>query len=149
MLTNFEIRVPALPAEWDAYFELRWATLRRPWKIPETLDDDEADSFHLAAFSVEGQVLGTGRLVSVDENTAQIRSMAVLAKNRKCGVGRALLQALEKEARGRGFASLILHAREEAVPFYERCGYRLVKPSYVLQEVIPHFLMERNLEENA
>ena len=149
MDANLEIRIPATAAEWEAYYELRYDTLRRPWKIPETLDEDEADSFHIAAFSEKGEVLGTGRLVPIDENTGQIRSMAVLDKNRKRGLGRALLLALEKEARERGLPTLILHAREEAVPFYERCGYRVIEPSYVLQGVIPHFLMERQGRKNA
>jgi len=40
------------------------------------------------------------------------------------GVGRRLLQALENEARDAGLTSLHLSASLNAVPFYEKAGYR-------------------------
>lgn len=142
-----EIRPPATRGEWNDYYELRYSILRRPWKISEALEADEAGSFHLAAFDLGGTVLGTGRLVPLSEAQGQIRSMAVSKNSRKTGVGRTLLRALELEALHRELHHLILHGREEAVPFYKRCGYRLVEPSYLLQDIIQHYRMERFLDK--
>jgi ribosomal protein S18 acetylase RimI-like enzyme len=61
------------------------------------------------------------------------------------GVGRAVLEYLEAEARRRGLRECVLHAREQAVPFYQRLGYAVVAPSHTLFGSIPHFLMRKRL----
>jgi hypothetical protein len=53
--------------------------------------------------------------------------------------------ALESEALGLGYHKLILHARDYALPFYEKLGYTLVGPSYKLFDVLQHFEMFRIL----
>ena len=48
---------------------------------------------------------------------------------------------LEEEALNLGYRKLILHARDYALPFYERLGYTIVGPSYKLFDVLQHFEM--------
>jgi hypothetical protein len=38
-----------------------------------------------------------------------------------------------------------LQARENAVGFYKRCGYAVKEKSYLMWEVIQHYLMEKEL----
>ena len=52
---------------------------------------------------------------------------------------------LEAQARAAGLHEIVLHARHNAVPFYQRLGYAVVEPSYTLFGAIPHFLMTKTL----
>lgn len=144
-VSRAEIRSPLSAEEWAAYYETRWANLRRPWGIPELIDADEKGGIHLALFSAEGEVWATGRLVSAGPDLAQVRSMAVIPEKRDSGLGRRILYALEDAAEAARVSRVFLHARESAVGFYERCDYRLTGPSYVLAGQIQHFRMEKRL----
>lgn len=53
----------------------------------------------------------------------EIRAVYVHPDAARTGVGSAILADLEGWARGRGVASLGLHASLNAVPFYEARGY--------------------------
>jgi ribosomal protein S18 acetylase RimI-like enzyme len=56
-----------------------------------------------------------------------------------------VVEELEKIAIEKGAKKIILHARDNAVKFYERNGYKVVIESHTLFEVIPHFLMEKTV----
>jgi len=142
-ISDIIIRQPATEKEWKDYFELRWSILRRPWGIIEEPEPDEKDSYHLGAFSSNGKILAAGRLVMKPDDTGQVRSMAVLESCRGMGLGRLILIALEEKALEENISRVILQARESAVKFYEKSGYRMVEKSFLLQGAIQHYLMER------
>ncbi|MEZ5787532.1 MAG: GNAT family N-acetyltransferase [Xanthobacteraceae bacterium] len=52
---------------------------------------------------------------------------------RRRGVGRALMNFAEADARARGMAAVSLDARPSAIPFYERLGYEL-QPSPAMRK---------------
>ena len=147
------IRAPHTPAEWAAYYAVRFAALRQPWGQPpgsERADDDDAPAtVHAAAFAPDGgAVLGAGRLHPSGPGQGQVRFMAVADGARSQGVGGQVLRYLEQQAVAAGFSEIILHARQPAVPFYERHGYAVVEASYTLFGVIPHFLMRKTLSQS-
>jgi len=141
-----EIRIPDTPAEWDAYYQLRWEMLRKPWGQPKGSEKtaDESEFYHVAAFDEEG-VLGVGCLKMINEDEVQIRFMAVANSLQRKGVGVSLMNALEVEAFSRGAHKVVLHAREIALPFYEYCGYTMIEKSYLLYDSIQHFLMTKEI----
>ena len=59
------------------------------------LDGEDPDAHHAAAFSDDGEVIGTGRLLE----SGKIGRMAVRQPLRRRGIGLALLLALMEEAR--------------------------------------------------
>ena len=81
------------------------------------------------------------RLDKVDENTCQARFVAVESHLQGKGYGKKIMQAIEHEATKLNYTKLILHARDYALPFYEKLGYSLVGPSYKLFDVLQHFEM--------
>ncbi len=88
--------------------------------------------------------VGTARLRPLGRGTAKIERMAVLAAHRRAGVGRALIAAIERDARRAGLARLVLHAQAHAVPFYERLGYAAEGPGFA-EAGIPHRFMRKNV----
>ena len=141
-----EIRTPVTSEEWDAYYQLRWEELRKPWNQPigSEKDPDENLFCHLAAFENES-ILGVGCLKMINDKEAQIRFMAVANSLQRKGVGVSLMNALEVEAFSRGAHKVVLHAREIAVPFYEYCGYKMIEKSYLLYDTIQHYLMSKEI----
>ena len=144
-----QLTAPTTPADFAAYYDLRYRVLRAPWGQPlgsERADDDESpDTVHAMLTAPDGTVVGVARLHPSGPGQAQVRYMAVDPAWQGQGVGRQLLEYLEATARQRGLTECILHARETAVPFYTRLGYEVVAPSHTLFGSIPHFLMRKPL----
>jgi GNAT superfamily N-acetyltransferase len=140
---------PRSAAEWAAYYQLRYAVLRQPWQQPEgserAADDAEPATTHALILAPEGYAVGVGRLHPSGPGQGQVRFMAVHPAWQGQGVGRQVLHYLEAAAHRQHLTELVLHARESAVPFYERQGYAVVAPSHTLFGRIPHFLMRKLL----
>ncbi len=142
---KLEVRVPATQREWEMYYELRYAVLRAPFGAApgSERDEHEATAVHRAAFDENGVVVGVGRIHPAPDGR-QVRYMAVAEAWRGKGVGAQILRALEETATGKIF----LNARERAVPFYERHGYRVTGPAPAVVGV-PHFRMEKIIHNDG
>lgn len=72
----------------------------------------------------DGALLGTARLVrNAGDSAPQVRQVVVAPDARVAGVGRELMDALEREAARTGAEHVRLNARDTAVAFYRRLGY--------------------------
>lgn len=141
-----EIRTPQTAAEWDKYYDLRYRILREPLgkeRGSERNDGDEA-GIHFAVFDGES-ILAIARLDRVDDTVCQVRFVAVETTIQGKGLGKKIMDAVEKRGTEKGYSKLILHARDYALPFYEKLGYTLLGPSYKLFDVLQHFEMEKQL----
>ena len=89
---NILPRPPSSPAEWDAYFDLRWRLLRHPWGQPRGSERDSLDqsAFHLLVLANNGKALACGRLHLNSPAEAQVRYMAVDENVQGRGYGRIL-----------------------------------------------------------
>lgn len=98
---------------------------------------------YISAF--DGDVLiGSAIITPLNDDTVQMRQMAVDNAYQGQGVGRAIALEFERIVKEKGYSMIILHAREIAVPFYEKLGYIL--SSDVFYEIeIPHFEMRKCL----
>ena len=143
----FEIICPKTDEEFEKYYNLRWKILRQPWHQPTGSEKDELeqDSFHIMAV-ISNEPIGVGRLHLIDSDRCQIRYMAVDEGSRNIGVGTAILHALEEEAGRLNAKKIVLDARENAVGFYEKNGYKIIAPSHTLFGVIKHFKMEKTID---
>ena len=148
------VQPPRTPAEWDAYYALRYAVLRQPWQQPPGSErapaDAEPTTAHAlllgpAAPGTPPAALAVGMLQRVDARQGQVRFMAVAPAAAGTGLGRRVLAYLEAQARAAGLAELVLHARHTATEFYEKQGYAVVGPSHTLFGVLPHWLMRKEL----
>ncbi|MFN0016036.1 MAG: GNAT family N-acetyltransferase [Saprospiraceae bacterium] len=134
--------------EFDDAVRLRYEVLRRPLGLEYTAEQlsAEHDNTHLAAYDMAGTLVGYLNLTPSTEKEVKMRQVAVHPDCQGAGVGRALVDASEAVAKRLGFKKMVLHARETAVPFYQKMGYAVVGEQF--EEVsIPHFRMEKTLGE--
>lgn len=140
-------RPPQTETEWASYRDLRWRVLRAPWNQPPHIDADEtsSDCIHAMIADDNGQAIAVGRILFKANAEAQIRSMATAEDCRGQGLGRRIMDYLEQAARKRGATSVLLNARENAVPFYIKLGYEPVGQGPLLFGCIPHTVMKKPL----
>ena len=143
---EYVIRAPATDTEWEAYYDLRYRILREPLLKPRGSEKNERDAtgIHFALFS-EGRILAIGRLDQAEPGVAQARFVAVESDQQGNGLGRIVMNVIEECARARGNYSIVLHARDYALPFYEKLGYKIVEKSHLLFGVLQHYFMQKQL----
>lgn len=141
-----EIRSPKNEQEWNAYFDLRYRILRQPLgqALGSERNDGDETGIHFALFEDE-RIKAIARLDFQENKVAQVRFVAVETDVQGKGFGKKIMLETEKEALNKGCERLILHARENALPFYEGLGYKLIEKSYLLFDQIQHFYMEKEL----
>ena len=144
-----DIREPQSTEDFRQYYELRWKILRAPWKQPRGSERDaqDGDSIHLMMVDEDLKVAGVGRLHFNTIREAQIRYMAIDTGRQRRGLGSRLLAALETRARELGAVRVVLDARETALRFYCKHGYRTVGPGHMLFNSIAHVKMEKELNQ--
>lgn len=96
----------------------------------------------------DGRVVATARLRATETGDLKAERVAVLPAWRGLGLGLALMEAVEAEARRLGSRRLVLHAQEAVIPFYRRLGYQGRGEGFV-EAGIPHLHMEKELPEEA
>jgi predicted GNAT family N-acyltransferase len=131
--------------EYQQMVKLRDDILRKPLGLrftPEELEN-EKDNLLIGAFE-DGNILACCMLVEEKSDVVKLRQMAVLNVVQGKGIGRALMQFAENLARDHGYKVLTMHARKNAVGFYEKMGYKVKGDEF--QEVsIPHYEMQKEL----
>jgi predicted GNAT family N-acyltransferase len=132
-------------AEYGQMLKLRDDILRKPLGLNFSKDEleKEKNNLHIAAYE-DDQMLGCCMLVEEGPQTVRLRQMAVINDLQGKGVGRALMQFAENLARDRGYKKITMHARSNALGFYEKMGYKKVGKEF--QEItISHYVMEKEL----
>ena len=124
---------------------LRYRVLREPLGLnftPEQLAAEASDVL-MGAYA-EGKIIGSLILTRQSEQTAQMRQVAVEEILQGRGIGRIMTEFAEQEAKKRGISEITLHARETALPFYERLGYESFGDSF-MEVGLPHLEMRKIL----
>jgi len=131
--------------EYQQMIKLREDILRRPLGLTFSLEELEIEKNNLLIGAFEdGNILGCCMLVEEKPDMVKLRQMAVLNILQGRGIGRALMQFAENLARDHGYKVLTMHARKNAIGFYEKMGYKVKGEEF--QEVsIPHYEMEKIL----
>lgn len=132
-------------AEYQQMIKLRDDILRKPLGLSFSEEEleNEKNNLHMAAYE-DDQMLGCCMLVEEEPGTVRLRQMAVLNDLQGKGIGKALMQFAENLARDRGYKKITMHARKNALGFYEKMGYKKIGTEF--EEItIPHYVMEKEL----
>lgn len=144
------LRSPKTVEELTRYYQLRWQILRKPWgqKQGSEQDEYEKQAIHKMVINEQGEVLAVGRLEKVDTCLGKIRFVAVSEKAQGQRLGQQIIDALEQQASQLGMKEININAREHAVGFYQKLGYKTVKYSHTLFDEIKHYTMVKKLSVN-
>ena len=130
---------------YDEEIELRDRLLRAPLGLVFTEHDleEEAMQWHFGMLD-QSQLIACAVVVPLEEDRVKLRQMAVDETRQRGGIGSRLIQGIEQEMLRRGVAAIELHARDHAVGFYERLGYRKQGDEF-MEVTIPHWKMTKPL----
>lgn len=135
-------------------FSVRHPVLR-PGKNIETchFDGDNLESTRHFGYFEDEKLAGVASLFEAptpllsEENQFQLRGMAVLQEYQKRGIGEALVKFAENNSTSRNGKLIWFNAREIAVPFYEKLGYKIIGEHFNIGDIGKHYVMYRNLSE--
>jgi ribosomal protein S18 acetylase RimI-like enzyme len=131
--------------EYQQMLKLRDAVLRKPLGLSFSAEELEKEKNNLLIAAYEDkQMLGCCMLVEEDPQTVRLRQMAVINDLQGKGIGKALMNFAENLARDRGYQKITMHARKNAIGFYEKMGYSTNGKEF-LELTIPHYVMEKEL----
>jgi N-acetylglutamate synthase-like GNAT family acetyltransferase len=114
--------------------------------------DDDPRTVHIGAEMADRVVATSTWMIAPwsGDPTAvavQLRGMAVLDVMQRSGVGRALVVAGVEHARTQGAAHVWAKARDSAIDFYVRCGFRVVGDEFTEPASgLPHHLVVLTLD---
>ncbi len=131
--------------EYDEAVSLRYEVLRKPLGLEFTAQQlaEEFADVHIGAWTRDGMV-GTLIMSQLDHGMVKMRQVAVSEGVQSQGVGSALVRFSEHWAISKGFTKLVLHARDTAVPFYKKLGYKSIGDAFV-EVGITHQKMGKDL----
>ena len=81
--------------------------------------------------TIDGQPSGCGAIRRLDDTSGEVKRMYVRRSQRGKGIARAVLAALENEARALGLSQLLLETgirSPEAIRLYETSGFAHIEP---------------------
>ena len=148
-MTEIEVITVRTAADMAKALAIRRAVFIEEQAVPESLEIDEHDgdpatvdsAVHVLACA-SGAGVATGRLLlDAADGHAHIGRVAVRREFRGRGYGRAVMLALQEEARRRGYSGITLAAQLHAIAFYERLGY-VVHGDVFLDAGIEHRWMD-------
>jgi N-acetylglutamate synthase-like GNAT family acetyltransferase len=141
-----EVHIAQNDEDLQGIFRLRYDILRKPWQQSFESSYDDLEKTSVNAFIAENKnVIACGRLQDNGNGVGQVRYMAVAEDARGRGLGKAVLQFLEAQAKTMGMKNIELHARENALEFYLSQGYELKEKTHNLWSVIQHYRMLKHL----
>lgn len=124
---------------------LRYEIMRKPQGLtflPEELAKEKNDIL-ICAFD-EDELLGCCILSDTKDGCIRLRQMAVQKNMQGKGIGESMVTFAENLARDKGYKTLTMHARDTAIGFYEKYGYK-VKGEQFSEINLPHHIMEKKL----
>jgi predicted GNAT family N-acyltransferase len=132
-------------SDYQKAIQLRYSILRAPLGLNFSQEDldKEKDHIHIASFE-DDELLGCCMLTKIDPHTLQLRQMAVKDNLQRKGIGASIVSFAESIAKDKGYRRIIMHARDTAIGFYEKFGYK-VKGDEFREVNLPHHVMEKNI----
>jgi predicted GNAT family N-acyltransferase len=126
--------------------KLRYKLLREPLGlIFSNADLAKEKTETILGVYYANQLIGTVHLVP-NGVQCKLRQMAILNEYQGKGIGKKLLNYTIDIAREKGYKSVVLHAREEAIGFYKKSGFIGVGNLFIAVN-IPHLKMIKKLSQ--
>lgn len=126
---------------------LRDKVMRKPLGLSIKNDDltNEKQATILAVFDAD-TLLGTGIFTYKENETAKVCFLCVDTNLQKGGIGRMILEDIERRSLQHRIKKIYLESRVTAKDFYKNQGYREYGDIYLMKEApVEHIWMEKML----
>ena len=140
------VRATTLAEQTGAYY-VRIEAMARQYHITASQEFDRFDTPDTRYIVLKDREfpVATCRLVPVDKRVWMIGRVVVLTDYRGLGLGRKTVEEAENWIRELGGNKCILDARDSAVGFYEKMGYRVDKSRITYGEIFTCIRVEKDL----
>ena len=133
--------------------DLRIRVLRKgtPSSNPSYVEDDDPSTVHLGVRNDIGVIAVSSWIdrpypVEPTLRAVQLKGMAIDENLQGSGIGRLILNAGETRATERGAVIVWARARDAAMDFYVKCGYRMVGDMFMDDATgLPHHIVMKRL----
>ena len=131
--------------EYIKMIDLRNQILRKPLGLTFTNEEleNEKNEILIAAFE-EDEILGCCVLCPIENERFRLRQMAVKDDVQGKGIGASIMSFAETIAKDKGYKYMLMHARDSAIGFYEKFGYKVIGTPFI-EVNLPHHIMEKEL----
>jgi len=138
---------PSNNSDFDEYYYFRWEYLRKDLnqKLGTERDDAENISIHRMIKNNNEEIIGVGRLHKISSDIYRVRYFAVHKDYRRIGLGIYLMKDLEEIAIKDKGNYIMLNARENALDFYGKLNYKIIKKTNLLFGKIQHYEMRKKI----
>lgn len=118
--------------------------------VEELINDKfETNGIHLVYLDEKQQVVGTGR-IHIEESTGVISQMAIKKECQRSGIGKEILNELILKCKTLGVEKIELSARETALEFYSKVGFKTFGNRYPSTKTgIIHQKMSMNINNGG
>lgn len=124
-------------------FSLRWKVFVEEQKFHDEADDYDQKAEHLVIYDAD-KPIGTGRTIDLENGSLKIGRVCILKEYRGKGIGRLIMEEIERSAKEKGYSNLILGAQCRVSEFYNAVGYKEVGEIY-LDEHCEHIDMIKEI----
>jgi len=131
--------------EYQLMVKLREEVLRKPLGLSFDTEEleKEKNEILIAAFDEE-DIIGCCILSDIGMQKIRLRQMAVHDSVQGKGIGASIMSFAENLAKDKGYKYMVMHARDTAIGFYEKFGYKVKSDEF--EEVgLSHHIMEKEL----
>jgi len=131
--------------EYDQMVHLRYEVMRKPLGLSFSDEElrREKEDILIGAFDEE-DIIGCCILSKMENHCTRLRQMAVQKNKQGMGIGESMMSFAENIARDKGYKIIMMHARDTAIGFYEKYGYK-IKGDEFIELNIKHHIMEKKL----
>jgi len=130
---DYKLSPVATPDEWKAYHDIRrkilWENRGKFGVYQENHPDEFHPQNHPMLLCCKGTPVGVVRIdLNPEKGHAIMRRVAIVEDQQRLGHGRKLVELVEQFALENGCHLMVVGSAEDAVVFYEKCGYEAVTP---------------------
>ncbi|WP_042224669.1 GNAT family N-acetyltransferase [Oceanobacillus manasiensis] len=127
----------------DAY-DVRMDVFVKEQKVSpeEELDEHDETATHLVGYESD-EAIAASRLRFVEEY-GKLERICILKEHRGKAYGSQMISAMEDIILSNGYKKAKLNAQTQALPFYERLGYKTISGEF-MDAGIPHVTMVKDL----
>ncbi|UUX34186.1 GNAT family N-acetyltransferase [Fundicoccus culcitae] len=111
----------------------------------EEIDGYDSQCWHIVCY-LDDEAVATARVSFLSDTQLKIQRVCVDSSKRGLSIGQQMLAEIERWAKEKQVAALVLSSQDHVIPFYEKSGYVISNPQGYLDARIPHHDMQKRLD---